>query len=144
MPSKKNSTNDSQLSSAGEQPSGKRKPQNGSVRTPRKRTTKGPQESVRTETAAAIPASGSSVPGRFGSAATTVAANHNPRKTRKPRSEGAGAASEGPAAIQQVAGVSDRERIALLAYSFWEARGRQGGSPEDDWYRAEREILGRV
>ena len=36
--------------------------------------------------------------------------------------------------------VSEREQIALLAYSYWEARGHQGGSPEEDWYRAEREI----
>jgi len=39
------------------------------------------------------------------------------------------------------AGTSMQERIALLAYSYWERRGRQGGSPEDDWYRAEQEIL---
>jgi hypothetical protein len=39
------------------------------------------------------------------------------------------------------AGVSLRERIALLAYSYWERRGCQGGSPEEDWYCAEREIL---
>jgi hypothetical protein len=32
-----------------------------------------------------------------------------------------------------------REEVARLAHSFWEARGCQGGSPEDDWYRAERE-----
>ena len=31
------------------------------------------------------------------------------------------------------------EEIARLAYSYWEARGCQGGSPEEDWYRAERE-----
>jgi hypothetical protein len=37
--------------------------------------------------------------------------------------------------------VSIREKIALLAYSYWEARGRQGGSPEEDWVRAEREVL---
>ena len=36
--------------------------------------------------------------------------------------------------------VSRREKIALLAYSYWEQRGYQGGSPEEDWYRAEREI----
>ncbi len=36
--------------------------------------------------------------------------------------------------------VSKRERIALLAYSYWVQRGRQGGSPEEDWFRAEREI----
>ncbi len=39
--------------------------------------------------------------------------------------------------------VSEHEQIALLAYSYWEARGRQGGSPEDDWLRAEREFRSR-
>jgi hypothetical protein len=33
------------------------------------------------------------------------------------------------------------EQIARLAYSFWEARGCQGGSEHDDWLRAERELL---
>ncbi len=32
------------------------------------------------------------------------------------------------------------EQIAALAYSYWEARGRQGGSPEADWLRAEEEL----
>jgi len=31
--------------------------------------------------------------------------------------------------------------IARLAYSYWEARGRQGGSALEDWLRAERELL---
>ena len=44
---------------------------------------------------------------------------------------------------QADAGTSVRERIALLAYSYWEKRGRQGGSPEEDWFWAEREILGQ-
>ena len=39
--------------------------------------------------------------------------------------------------------VSEREQIARLAYSYWEARGRQGGSPEEDWSRAEREFHSR-
>ena len=34
----------------------------------------------------------------------------------------------------------DREEIARLAYSYWEARGSANGSPEDDWFRAEREL----
>lgn len=33
-----------------------------------------------------------------------------------------------------------REDIAALAYSYWEARGFQGGSPEEDWLRAEQEL----
>jgi len=36
--------------------------------------------------------------------------------------------------------ISTRERVALLAYSYWVQRGRQGGSPEEDWFRAEREL----
>ncbi len=46
---------------------------------------------------------------------------------------------DGGTAISQQ--VTVRERIALLAYSYWEARGGQGGSPDDDWLRAEREVL---
>jgi hypothetical protein len=34
--------------------------------------------------------------------------------------------------------------IAALAYSYWEARGRQGGSPAEDWLRAERELRQRA
>ena len=36
------------------------------------------------------------------------------------------------------------EDIAKLAYSYWEARGFQGGSPEEDWLRAEQELTGRL
>src|SRR5262245_51146641 len=32
------------------------------------------------------------------------------------------------------------QEIASLAYSYWIARGQQGGSPEEDWLRAEREL----
>lgn len=34
-----------------------------------------------------------------------------------------------------------REAVARLAYAYWEARGYQGGSPEEDWNRAEQELL---
>ena len=33
-----------------------------------------------------------------------------------------------------------QEEIAILAYSYWEARGYQGGSPEEDWFRAAHEL----
>ncbi len=32
------------------------------------------------------------------------------------------------------------DEIARLAYSYWEARGRTGGSALEDWLRAEREL----
>ena len=30
--------------------------------------------------------------------------------------------------------------IEKLAYRFWEERGRPFGSPEEDWFKAEREF----
>jgi hypothetical protein len=32
------------------------------------------------------------------------------------------------------------ETIAVLAFSYWMERGGQGGSAEEDWLRAEREL----
>ncbi len=36
------------------------------------------------------------------------------------------------------------EEIARLAYSYWDARGRKGGSAREDWLRAEQELLKRL
>ena len=36
------------------------------------------------------------------------------------------------------------DEIARLAYSYWEARGGRGGSPEEDWLRAEAELRTRA
>jgi hypothetical protein len=33
--------------------------------------------------------------------------------------------------------------ISMIAYSYWESRGYQGGSQEDDWLRAEQEYRQR-
>ena len=33
-------------------------------------------------------------------------------------------------------------KLHSLAHSFWEARGRTGGSAVEDWLRAERELRG--
>ena len=35
------------------------------------------------------------------------------------------------------------EQIAELAYTYWESRGFQGGSPWEDWFRAEEELKRR-
>lgn len=37
----------------------------------------------------------------------------------------------------------EHKRIARLAYSYWEGRGRPIGSPEEDWFRAEEELRRR-
>ena len=36
------------------------------------------------------------------------------------------------------------EEIAAVAYLYWEARGGQGGSAEEDWLRAEQELRVRT
>jgi hypothetical protein len=36
------------------------------------------------------------------------------------------------------------EEISKLAYTYWEARGYQGGCPEEDWLRAEQELRAHV
>ncbi|MBZ5596195.1 MAG: DUF2934 domain-containing protein [Acidobacteriia bacterium] len=36
---------------------------------------------------------------------------------------------------------ASHEEIAQLAYQYWEDRGRPLGSPEEDWLRAESDIL---
>jgi|SRR5689334_21934822 hypothetical protein len=37
-----------------------------------------------------------------------------------------------------------QEEIAALAFSYWEARGCQGGSQEEDWLRAEQQLRARL
>ncbi len=40
--------------------------------------------------------------------------------------------------------VATHDQIALLAHRFWNERGRQDGFHEQDWLRAERELLGKA
>jgi len=35
------------------------------------------------------------------------------------------------------------DEIAILAYSLWEARGCEGGCPEEDWLLAEQQLRSR-
>jgi hypothetical protein len=39
--------------------------------------------------------------------------------------------------------MSKRDEIAIVAYLYAEARGFQGGSPEENWLRAEQEVHAR-
>jgi hypothetical protein len=34
----------------------------------------------------------------------------------------------------------ENKRLAEMAFSFWEDRGHPFGSPDEDWFRAEREL----
>ncbi len=40
-------------------------------------------------------------------------------------------------------GEPDHDAVARLAQSYWESRKGEGGTPEEDWYRAEEELRRR-
>jgi len=42
--------------------------------------------------------------------------------------------------LSVIATEPSHEEVARLAHSYWVGRGCQGGSSEEDWLRAEREI----
>lgn len=52
-------------------------------------------------------------------------------------------AAASPAIVKTPTMPISEEEIAKLAFSYWEARGCQGGSPEEDWARAEQEVRSR-
>jgi hypothetical protein len=56
------------------------------------------------------------------------------------RSETAAAPSSSPVA-ETFRTTPTFDDVAQLAYSYWEARGYQGGSPEEDWLRAEQQLI---
>jgi hypothetical protein len=68
-----------------------------------------------------------------------VPARHKPATTKRVKRADPVAAAE-PSVTQPITDAPTQEQIACLAYSFWEARGYQGGSQEEDWLRAEREL----
>ena len=69
-----------------------------------------------------------------------------PRATRRSVARPKRTESPTPTAASDaipVQGATIEAEIARLAYFLWEARGGVGGSPEEDWLRAEQEILSR-
>jgi len=72
-----------------------------------------------------------------------VSAGAAPARASKPkasRNQTVQPVTEGAVVAQMSA---SREEIARLAYSYWEARGRNGGCPDEDWLRAEQELRNR-
>ena len=47
-----------------------------------------------------------------------------------------------PAPPQDDSWPQDDERVRILAHNLWERRGGGHGSPEQDWYEAERQLQG--
>jgi hypothetical protein len=68
----------------------------------------------------------------------------NKRKTKSPQPAAfATPAPLAPIAEEDVSSetqVLETEAIAQLAHLYWEARGCQGGSADEDWLRAEQKL----
>jgi hypothetical protein len=73
----------------------------------------------------------------------TKAAASEPETTAAPAVDATPQTAE-PTITPQAASQVTHEQIARLAYSYWEARGHQGGSPEEDWSQAEQELRGQA
>jgi len=84
----------------------------------------------------AVPAA--SAPVRRKSATTTRAKHGIKRSTAAP--------AEAVAEVVAVAVsyIPSEDEIAALAYTYWAGRGYQGGSPEEDWLRAEQELRAKA
>ena len=92
----------------------------------------------KTETEALVPAEPKKR--RSAEAPKTTAVKHT-HTTKKPMPQEVDATvSMAPA--QALTHVVTHEDVAQLAYSSWVARGCQGGSPQDDWLRAEQQLKG--
>ncbi len=69
------------------------------------------------------------------------------KKTTTPRKPGKTAtktAKKRPAPMKEPHVMVSREEIARLAHKFWAERGHQDGHHEEDWFRAEQELLGKA
>ena len=92
----------------------------------------------KTETEALVPAEPTKR--RSAAAPKTTAVKHT-HTTKKPVPQTVNAAIP-MAPAKAVTRVVTHEEVAQLAYSYWVARGCQGGSPQEDWFRAEQMLKG--
>ena len=44
--------------------------------------------------------------------------------------------------LEEISEPDESRQIAARAYELWQARGCPDGTPDEDWFRAEREIAG--
>ena len=100
-----------------------------------------PKKTVTKETVAAPPVLAAKT--KAPRTAPVVAAASSPRVKSVKHSKSAAPVVTGMATGMAAAtvAVNAHDRIAQIAYGYWEARGFQPGSPEQDWLRAEREYL---
>lgn len=76
-------------------------------------------------------------------APTTSARTAKPKTPRVTAAQHSKSVSIEPVTVQSTPDHAE-EVIARIAYSYWEARGCQGGSALEDWVRAEHEYRHRA
>ena len=64
-----------------------------------------------------------------------------PKKAASPATTETAGQPAHPAPTVAESAALTQEAIARRAYQYWAARGRPIGSPEEDWYRAEQDVL---
>lgn len=74
---------------------------------------------------------------------------HSPTTADTPEASELKSEVEASSAASSISGSSNElgpshEEVRALAHSYWLARGCQGGSPEEDWRRAEEELRALV
>ena len=65
---------------------------------------------------------------------------HSKRAQRNTAAAFSGTSEDAAASRALYTSQSNQNDIAALAYHLWQARGRPEGSPEEDWFQAEREL----
>jgi hypothetical protein len=104
-------------------------------------------ESGETELKRKPRASKSSAPKNIIEVVRTESPSHHHKLSAAPVAEALAAVSESSITSLNTAPadqprVVTHQQIAELAHSFWASRGYAHGSPEDDWFRAERQLTG--
>ena len=64
-----------------------------------------------------------------------------PKAQLSPKASGAGPKKTGAKLTMMPDAVPSQEKIRTRAYQLYEGRGREPGQEEQDWLRAEQEIL---
>ena len=67
-----------------------------------------------------------------------------PRATAAKTTAPKAVAPKTKSAKAKVTMMASHEQIATLAHRFWTERGEQHGHHEEDWLRAEQELLGKA
>jgi len=73
-------------------------------------------------------------------------AKHHSQKMKSRTGAVAAATGIEPTAGMEIQSIprDHQDEVAKLAYAYWQERGCPEGSPEEDWFRAEADLRGRV